>query len=236
LPELQYPRLLNCGSVLLDEAVIDGYGARIALYSQSGHWTYSALLERTNRIANVLTRAMGVVPGNRVLLLGSNTPMLVASWLAVMKAGAIAVTTMPMLRAKELAVMAQRAQVDHAICDIRFAAELHEAAGATGRLSHIVSYGEGELERLMAQQSDEFSNVPTGRDDVCLLAFTSGTTGHPKTTMHFHRDVLVMRDVVGRHLLETAFIPAARRCGWVFLVPGPCRRHDHLRWVQHRRA
>jgi 2-aminobenzoate-CoA ligase len=204
LPELQYSRRINCGAALLDEAITEGCGARVALYSRHGNWTYYELLERANRIANVLIEDLGVVPGNRVLLRGANTPTLVASWLAVMKAGAIAVTTMPMLRAKELCVMADRAQVDHALCDARLAAEVHEAARATGRLSRVLTYGDGTMERLMARRTDEFRNVPTSRDDVCLLAFTSGTTGNPKATMHFHRDVLVMRDVVGRHLLETA--------------------------------
>ena len=120
--------------VLLDDAILEGHGARVALYSESGVWTYCELLETANRIANVLVRDLGIVPGNRVLLRGPNTPMLAACWLAVMKAGAIAVTTMPMLRAKELVVIAERAQIDHALCDARLARELHQAARATGRL------------------------------------------------------------------------------------------------------
>jgi len=171
LPELHYPPRLNCASVLLDEAILEGYGARIALYSASGNWTYFELLERANRIANVLVRDLGVVPGNRVLLRGTNSPTLVASWLAVMKVGAIAVTTMPMLRAKELAVIAERAHIDHAICEARLVAELQEAARATGRLSRIATYGDGALERLMAQRTDEFKNLSTSCDDVCLLAY-----------------------------------------------------------------
>ena len=198
------PPRLNCASVLLDEAILEGHGARIALYSSSGNWTYFELLERTNRIANVLVRDLGVVPGNRVLLRGANTPMLVASWLAVMKVGAIAVTTMPMLRAKELVVIAERAQIDHAICDARLVAELHEAARATGRLSRVATLRRrcAGTARWRSERTSSRTS-PTAADDVCLLAFTSGTTGNPKATMHFHRDVLVMRDVVGRHLLET---------------------------------
>ena len=119
LPELQYPERINCGVVLVDDAVAEGHGERIALYSEKDQWTYAQLLERANRIANVLVKHMGIVPGNRVLLRGPNNPMLVASWLAVTKAGAIAVTTMPLLRAHELCVIAERAQIDHAICDAR---------------------------------------------------------------------------------------------------------------------
>src|SRR5262245_20624642 len=146
LPELHYPPRLNCASVLLDEAILEGHGARIALYSSGANWTYFELLERANRIANVLVRDLGVVPGNRVLLRGTNTPTLVASWLAVMKVGAIAVTTMPMLRAKELIVIAERAQIDHAICEARLVPEVQEAGRATGRLSRIATYGDGALE------------------------------------------------------------------------------------------
>lgn len=201
LPELRYPDRINCGAVLLDEAVAEGHGSRVALYSDLGNWTYSELLEKANRIANVLVSGLGIVPGNRVLLRAPNTPMLVACWLAVMKAGAIAVTTMPMLRAKELAVIAERAQIDHALCDTRLVGELHLAAEAGGRLRHIMRFGDGHLEGFMSRRSRSFDNVDTSRDDVCLLAFTSGTTGVPKATMHFHRDVFAMREVVGRRLL-----------------------------------
>jgi 2-aminobenzoate-CoA ligase len=204
LPELQYPEHLNCGVVLVDDAVREGHGERVALYSDSGVWTYAELLDRSNRIANVLVNEMGIVPGNRVLLRGPNNPTLVACWLAVMKAGAIAVTTMPLLRAHELSVIAERAQIDHALCDSRFAQELQQAAQLSGRLRNIVQFGDGELEKMMNGQASTFANVDTARDDVCLLAFTSGTTGTPKATMHFHRDVLAMREIVGGHLLETA--------------------------------
>ena len=203
LPELRYPERINCGGVLLDDAIAEGHAARTALYSDGGNWSYAELLERTNRIANVLVHDLGVVPGNRVLLRSPNNPMLAACWLAVVKAGAIAVTTMPMLRAKELSVIAQRAQITHALCDARIVDELRAAAEASGRIGRILTFGDGELETRMARQPATFSNVDTARDDVCLLAFTSGTTGEPKATMHFHRDVLAMRDVVGRHLLET---------------------------------
>ncbi|HEY0685122.1 MAG TPA: AMP-binding protein [Steroidobacter sp.] len=208
LPELQYPERINCGVVLLDDAVREGHGERVALYSDSGVWTYAQLLDRTNRIANVLVKDMGIVPGNRVLLRGPNNPTLVACWLAVMKVGAIAVTTMPMLRAHELCVIAERAQVDHALCDSRFVQELQHAAELGGRFKNIVCYGGdsggGRLEKMMNGQASTFDNVDTARDDVCLLAFTSGTTGTPKATMHFHRDVLAMREVVAGHLLETS--------------------------------
>ena len=203
LPEFRYPARLNCASALIDEAVVEGHGERIALYGDSGNWTYAHLLEQSNRIANTLVNALHVVPGNRVLLRAPNSPLLVAAWLAVMKAGAIAVTTMPMLRAKELQQIASTAKIDHALCDARLRTEIGEVQRLTGRLGHVLCWGEGELEAQMAAQPAGFRNIATAQDDVCLLAFTSGTTGRPKATMHFHRDVLIMADVVGRQLLQT---------------------------------
>ena len=202
-PELDYPGRLNCATRLVDDVVADGHGARIALRSPNETLTYAELLERANRIAHVLTHDMRVAPGNRVLLRAPNNPMLVAAWLAVMKVGAIAVTTMPLLRAKELAVIAGLGQVEHALCDARLAGELEAAARDTGRLRTVLHFGNGELERRMAAHSPRFTNCATAATDVCVLAFTSGTTGKPKATMHFHRDVLAMADVVARHLLFT---------------------------------
>lgn len=204
LPELQYPNRINCGQVLLDDVIATGQGHRTAIYSAAASWTYEELAEQTNRIANVLVNQMGVVPGNRVLLRAANSPMLVAAWLAVMKVGAIAVTTMPMLRAKELSVIVQRAAIRHALCDATLAGELAQAAAHTKQLDQIACWGNGELESMMLRERTVFTAVDTARDDVCLLAFTSGTTGNPKATMHFHRDVLAMADTVGRHLLQSS--------------------------------
>lgn len=203
-PEVRYPERLNCASVLLDAAVAEGCGGHTAIHSDSGSWSYAELLEHANRIANVLVTDLGVVAGNRVLLRGFNSPMLVACWLAVVKAGAIAVATMPLLRAKELAQIAQKARIDHALCDARLIDEVLTTKHQTDWLSRTMTWGNGALESAMRRSSPQFMNVATSRDDVCLLAFTSGTTGEPKATVHFHRDVLVMADIVARHLLQTA--------------------------------
>jgi 2-aminobenzoate-CoA ligase len=203
-PEVQYPDRLNCASALLDAAITEGYGERTAIHSDSGSWSYSDLLEHTNRIANVLVTELGVVPGNRVLLRGFNSPMLAACWLAVIKTGAIAVATMPLLRAKELAQVATKARIDHALCDARLVDEVMATSRATNWLSRTMTWGDGALESAMLRSSPRFLNAATSRDDVCLLAFTSGTTGEPKATAHFHRDVLVMADIVARHLLKTS--------------------------------
>jgi 2-aminobenzoate-CoA ligase len=202
LPELQYPERLNCATVLLDDAIAEGHGDRPSILTDAGAISYRQLLARANRIANVLVNA-GVVPGNRVLLRGYNGPELYAAWLAVMKAGAIAVTTMPMLRAPELTAIIGKAKPIFAMCDQRLTSELAEVAAAGG-VGTLISWGRGDLESRMTAVSDQFENVDTASDDVCLLAFTSGTTGLPKACMHFHRDVLAMADVVARHLLKTS--------------------------------
>ena len=202
LPELQYPARLNCATVLLDDAVAEGHGDRAAILTDAGRITYRELLARTNRIAQALVAA-GVVPGNRILLRGYNGPELYAAWLAVMKAGAIAVTTMPMLRAPELAAIIDKARPEIALSDHRLLAELKPVA-LPGGVRTVITWGDGDLEGRTAAASDRFDNVDTAADDVCLLAFTSGTTGQPKACMHFHRDVLAMADVVGRHLLATS--------------------------------
>jgi 2-aminobenzoate-CoA ligase len=202
LPELQYPARLNCATVLLDDAVAEGHGDRAAILTDTGGITYRELLARANRIAQALVAA-GVVPGNRVLLRGYNGPELYAGWLAIMKAGAIAVTTMPMLRTPELAAIIDKAKPVLALSDHRLLAEL-EAVALVGGVHKVIAWGNGDLESRMAAASDRFDNANTSADDVCLLAFTSGTTGQPKACMHFHRDVLAMADVVGRHLLATS--------------------------------
>lgn len=202
LPELQYPARLNCATTLLDDAIAEGHGERAAILTDGGPVSYRELLGRANRIANVLVEA-GVEPGNRVLLRGYNGAMLYAAWLAVMKTGAIAVTTMPMLRVPELSAIMTKAQPGFALCDQRLARELRDAAAATRQAGTIATWGDGDLEGRMAQASERFANADTASDDVCLLAFTSGTTGQPKACVHFHRDVLAMADVVARHLLRT---------------------------------
>ncbi len=207
LPELQFPEQLNCAHDLLDAHVAAGRGERVCLRSPDGlRWTYADLQGHANRIANVLVHELGVVPGNRVLLRSANKPMLVACWFAVMKAGAIAVATMPLLRAKELGQIIAKAQVSHALCDQALRAELETAAAQVAVLKHTVLFGEpnvaDSLEARAARQPDRFSNVDTAADDVCLLAFTSGTTGQPKATMHFHRDVMAACACFPPHVLR----------------------------------
>ena len=193
LPELQFPERLNCADPLLDDHVVQGRGGRVCIQAPGLRWTYADLQERANRIANVLVRDMGLVPGNRVLLRAPNNPMMAACWFAVMKAGAVAVATMPLLRAKELRHVIAKAKVTHALCDLRLAEELKLAAAESSQLKHVLYFNDSSatgLDAAMARQSTAFSNIDTALTDTCILAFTSGTTGQPKATMHFHRDVM----------------------------------------------
>src|SRR5438132_2056330 len=202
LPELAYPGWLNCAAELLDRHVQAGNGEKRCVVTDAETWTYADLLTRSNQIARALVDEMGLVPGNRVLLRGPNNPWLVASWFGVVKSGGVAVTTMPMLRSGELETMVTIAGVTMAICDHRFIQDL-EAAAPHG--FQIFTYGgddEDDLTRVAAKKRSNFKNVATASDDVCMLAFTSGTTGKPKATMHFHRDVLAIADTFSGHVLR----------------------------------
>ncbi|HZV93173.1 MAG TPA: AMP-binding protein, partial [Caldimonas sp.] len=207
LPELKFPARLNCATELLDRHVAEGRGGRMCVRSPGGPaWTYADLQRQADRIAQVLVSEMGLVPGNRVLLRAANKPMLVACWFAVMKAGGIAVGTMPMLRAKELGQIVEKAQVTIALCDTALRGELAAAAAAAPMLSRIAYFGDPAaadgLEARMARHDAPFTNVDTAADDTCLLAFTSGTTGQPKATMHFHRDVMASCVCFPTHVLR----------------------------------
>jgi 2-aminobenzoate-CoA ligase len=214
--ELQYPERLNCVVQFLDRWVDLGHGDQPCLLSPTRNYSYSELQELVNRIANVLVDTLGLVPGGRVLLRSANSAMLVASYLAVLKAGGVVVATMPLLRAKEIVYPIQRAEIAIALCDGRLAEELKNAASLAPSLERVVYWGTGEpesLESLISKASPLFPAVDTAADDVCLIAFTSGTTGEPKGTMHFHRDMLAVCDGYARNILraerEDRFIGSA---------------------------
>ncbi|HWM48398.1 MAG TPA: benzoate-CoA ligase family protein [Xanthobacteraceae bacterium] len=205
LPELAYPERINCVRELLDRWVAQGDGERACIVSPGGTLTYASVQETVNRIANVLTRDLGMVPGNRVLLRGPNSPMMAAAWLAVIKAGGVAVATMPLLRAKELCYPIEKARIALALCDQRLAEEMEKAKTACEHLTRVVYWNDGgaELESLMRKPGYErFEACDTAAEDICLIAFTSGTTGEPKGTMHNHRDMLATCDSYGRHVLR----------------------------------
>lgn len=213
-PELAaYPARLNCAVELLDRVVARGDGARIVFRCRDGDWSYAELARTVNRLAHVLVEDLGLVSGNRVLLRGYNSPMLAACWFAVLKAGGVVVTTMPLLRARELTFTADKAHIALALCDARLAAECSEAmattaAGKARKGARVVLWNDGEsadsLEALMAGKPDTFEPCDTAADDVALIAFTSGTTGQGKGTMHFHRDVLAICDCFPPYVLQAS--------------------------------
>lgn len=203
---LAYPERLNCAAVLLDDALRAGHGSRPAIHHAGGTWTYFALADAVDRMAHALVRDLGLRPGNRVLLRGTNGPMMAAAWLAVVKAGGIAVATMPLLRARELAAIVDKAEVDFCLYEKSLQDELDRLPEFSRRHLSMLSFGERDasdsVERLMESYGEPFRAAETAADDVCLIAFTSGTTGKPKGTMHFHRDVLAICDCFPAHVLR----------------------------------
>ncbi len=231
LSGLRYPARMNATVELLDRAVDEGHGARVALRTDAANCSYAQLRAQVDRIAHVLRDDLGLVPGNRVLLRAANHPMMAACWLAVIKAGLVAVATMPLLRARELAVVVEKARIDAALCDARLPDELATAwpAGRSRTLmfnddaapadvrsgqpgsAQSVAARPRSLDALCRQADERFVACDTASDDVALIAFTSGTTGQPKGTMHFHRDVMAMCDLFPRSVLKA--VPDDIFCG-----------------------
>jgi 2-aminobenzoate-CoA ligase len=205
-PEFQYPEHLNAAVELTDRMVEKGFGDHTALIGNGRRRTYKELTDWSNRLAHALVEDFGVKPGNRVLLRSGNNPAMVAAWLAVTKAGAVAVNTMPLLRAGELTQIVDKAEVSLALCDSRIADELVACAKESRFLKKVINFDgtanhDAELDRMALSKPVRFDAVRTGRDDVALLGFTSGTTGEPKGTMHFHRDLLIIADGYAREVL-----------------------------------
>lgn len=207
LDGFDYPEYINVAVELTGRMVERGFGERVALIGDGRLRTYQELDDWTNRLAQALVEHYGVKPGNRILIRSANNPAMVACWLAATKAGAVVVNTMPMLRAGELEQIIDKAEVTLALCDSRLTAELEQCAATSRYLNHVATFDgsakhDAELDRCALSVSGEFQAVKTGRDDVALLGFTSGTTGEPKATMHFHRDLLVIADGYAAEILN----------------------------------
>jgi 2-aminobenzoate-CoA ligase len=205
--EFQYPEYLNAAVELTDRMVDRGFGDHVALIGNGRRRTYKELADWTNRLAHALVEDFGVKPGNRVLLRSGNNPAMVAAWLAVTKAGGVAVNTMPMLREAELTKIVDKGEIGLALCDNRIADELVACAKRSAYLEAVVGFDgtsnhDAELDRVALDKPVRFDAVRTGRDDVALLGFTSGTTGEPKATVHFHRDLLIIADGYAKEVLR----------------------------------
>ncbi len=207
-PELTYPDRLNAAVALLDVWRDRGWDARPCVIGTDTVWSYGHFRDTVDRIARVMVEEFGLVPGNRVLVRGTNTPMLAACWLAVLKAGGVVVPTMPLLRAPELEAILDRASVNLALCDVRFLGELVHARAAYANEAvpnglPVLSFNGGDLEERIARTEPVFTAANTAGDDVALIAFTSGTTGKPKATAHYHRDLLAVADLSPQSILHT---------------------------------
>ena len=202
LPELQYPDRLNAAVELIGRGDPDA----LAIVNAHGSWTYGEMDDMSDRIARLLVEEEGLVPGSRVLLRGPNSATMFAAWLGILKAGGIVVATMPSLRPGEIATILARAEISHAIVDSRFIGDFRQGAEQAGTVRSLVKYdgdhGKGELETRLRGVAPGFAPADTHRDDVALIAFTSGTTGKPKGCVHYHRDVLACADSFARHVLK----------------------------------
>ena len=206
LAGFDYPEELNAGVELTDRMVAGGFGDHVALIGNGRRRTYKELSDWTNRIAHALVEDFSIKPGNRILIRSANNPALVACWLAATKAGAVVINTMPMLRAGELGKIVDKAEVTLALCDTRLMDELVNCAKTNKHLKQVVGFDgtanhDAELDRIALSKDVTFNAVKTSRDDVALLGFTSGTTGEPKATMHFHRDLLIIADSYAKEIL-----------------------------------
>src|SRR5579871_3672571 len=206
LDGFEYPDELNAAVELTDRMVNRGFGDHVALIGNGRQRTYKELSDWTNRIAHALVEDFGIKPGNRILIRAANNPAVVACWLAATKAGAVVVNTMPMLRAGELSKIVDKAEVGLALCDTRLTDELVTCAKTRKYLKQVIGFDgtanhDAELDRVALSKPVTFEAVKTGRDDVALLGFTSGTTGEPKATMHFHRDLLIIADGYAKEIL-----------------------------------
>jgi 2-aminobenzoate-CoA ligase len=207
LDSFDYPEELNAAVELTDRMVARGFGDHDALIGNGRRRTYKELSDWTNRIAHALVEDFGIKPGNRILIRSANNPALVACWLAATKAGAVVINTMPMLRAGELSKIVDKAEVTLALCDTRLMDELISCAKTNKHLKQVIGFDgtanhDAELDRIALSKSVSFNAAKTGRDDVALLGFTSGTTGEPKATMHFHRDLLIIADSYAKEILS----------------------------------
>jgi 2-aminobenzoate-CoA ligase len=200
LPQFSQPEMLNCVERLLDSHIKNGNGDAVCIQTFDEKWTYNDLYEKANQIANVLVNDLGLKSGNRVLIRSANNPMMVACWYAILKAGGIVVATMPLLRSKELTTIIDCAEITHVLCDSALSEEMELVKSPF--LKRICYYRNSELESLMQSKPTTFSNFHSKSDSIALIGFTSGTTGLPKMTAHYHKDILNICEAFPQYSLQ----------------------------------
>lgn len=200
LPQFQHPEMLNCVDKLLDHHIKKGHGFNTCIQTFTEKWNYQDLYEKANQIAHVLVDDLGLKSGNRVLIRSANNPMMVACWFAILKAGGIVVATMPLLRSKELTTMIDCAEISHALGDSELSEEINLVK--SNFLKEICFYNNSDLENLMLNKPKTFHNYHSKSDAVCLIGFTSGTTGLPKMTSHYHKDILNICEAFPQYSLQ----------------------------------
>ncbi len=247
LDQFGYPEHINAGVEFTDRMVEQGFGDHTALIGNGRRRTYKELADWTNRLAHTLVSDLGVKPGNRVLVRSANNPAMVACWLAATKAGAVVVNTMPLLRTGELTKIVDKAEISHALCDTRLMEDIVACGKSSKYLKTIVGFDgtanhDAELDRLALEKPVTFDAIATGRDDVALLGFTSGTTGSPKATMHFHRDLLIVADGYAGEVLgvtpDDVFVGSPPLAftfglGGLAIFPSALRRHRDASGKRH---
>jgi 2-aminobenzoate-CoA ligase len=200
LSQFQHPEILNCVDRFLDSHIREGRGNNVCIRTFEETWTYQDLFEKANQIAHVLVDDLGLKSGNRVLIRSTNNPMMVACWFAILKAGGIVVATMPLLRSKELTTIIDCAVISHVLCDMELEEEMHLVK--SDFLKQTCFYGNSQLEELMASKPKTFDNYHSKSDSVALIGFTSGTTGLPKMTAHYHKDILNICEAFPKYSLQ----------------------------------
>jgi 2-aminobenzoate-CoA ligase len=200
LPQFQQPEMLNCVEKLLDNHIAEGSGNNICIRTFDSTWTYQDLYEKSNQIAHFLVNEMGLQSGNRVLMRSANNPLMVACWFAILKAGGIVVATMPLLRSKELKTIIDCAEISHAFCDEKLADEINLTS--SDFLKNIAFFGNETFEKNLNSKPKTFENYNSNSNDVALIGFTSGTTGLPKMTAHFHKDILNICEAFPQYSLQ----------------------------------
>ncbi|MGX7666498.1 AMP-binding protein [Flavobacterium pedocola] len=200
VPQFNRPEMLNCVERLLDYHIQNGHGDAVCIQTFEEKWTYNDLFEKANQIAHVLVDDLGLKSGNRVLIRSANNPMMVACWYAILKAGGIVVATMPLLRSKELTTIIDCAEISHVLCDADLAEEMELVKSPF--LKRTCYYKASELENLMQNKPKTFSNYHSKSDSIALIGFTSGTTGLPKMTAHYHKDVLNICEAFPQYSLQ----------------------------------